>query len=88
MKIKWYTVPEAARLTQLSASAIYAAIAQQRLAKKYRQGNLVVSEEDVRNWEATRKQRGRRKGFAASEEHKAKISAAQRQRWAKRKNVE
>jgi predicted DNA-binding transcriptional regulator AlpA len=84
-KTIWLTVPKAAEVTKLSASAIYGAIAQGRLPRKYKEGNLVVSEEAVRNWESTHRQRGRQKGYSASEEHKAKIAAAQKMRWAKRK---
>jgi predicted DNA-binding transcriptional regulator AlpA len=87
MKTTWITIPEAAQIANISASAIYYAIAQKRLPKRYRRGNLVVSEEDVRNWEATRRQRGRRVGYAASDEQKARIAAGQKLRWAQRKQA-
>lgn len=85
MNNKLLTVSEAAAFAGISTKAIYAAIASQRLARRYRQGSLVVRESDMAAWNATRKKNGRPPGQAMSPEHKAKIAAAQKRRWAERR---
>ncbi len=85
MKHKLLTVGEAARLKGVSRTAIYAAIVRKRLPRRYSRGSLVVREADVLAWESLRKKSGRPKGQSMSDEHKARISEAQKRRWAQRK---
>jgi predicted DNA-binding transcriptional regulator AlpA len=85
MKQTLLTVQQAAELKGVSAKAIYAAIAAKRLPRRYRQGSLVVREADILAWESLKKKGGRPKGRPMTPEQKARISAAQKERWAKRK---
>lgn len=85
MKHKLLTVTEAAQLKEVSRTAIYAAIVRKRLPRRYSRGSLVVRETDILKWESHKKKSGRPKGQSMSEEHKARISASQKQRWAKLK---
>ena len=85
MNHKLLTVSEAAALAGISTKAIYAAIADKRLARRYRQGSLVVRECDIMAWDSIKKKSGRPRGMTMSAEHKANIAAAQKRRWAERK---
>lgn len=85
MKTHWITVSEAAQIAHVSPSAIYAAIAGKRLLSRYRRGNLVIREEDARNWEKTHKRRGRPTGYLLDEAGRARIGEGQKRRWAERK---
>ena len=82
MKGKLLTVTQAAKLKGVSRTAIYTAIAQKRLRHTYSLERLVVREADILAWDA---KRGRPVGKPMNEEHKARISVAQKQRWARRK---
>lgn len=86
MKHTMLTVSQAAQLRGVSRAAVYLAIAQKRLRHSRLLGHLVVREADVKAWElAAGKKRGRPPGKSLSDEHKARIAAAQKKRWAKRK---
>lgn len=85
MKPKLLTVKEAAALKGISTKAIYAAIAEKKLPRRYIQGNLAVRESDVLEWESLQKKRGRPAGQKMGEEQKQRIAQAQKRRWQNRK---
>jgi excisionase family DNA binding protein len=87
MKQERLTVSQAAKLRGVSRTAIYSAIARQSLSAHLDLGRWVVMKKDLLAWDAA-KNRGRKKGRAISVEHRANISAAQKARWAKRKQNE
>ncbi len=82
------TIQQAAQHKGVSTATIYSAIARKRLPRRYSRGNLVVREADLLVWEAEKKPGGRPKGQAVSDEHKARISAAQKKRWAEKRQDE
>jgi excisionase family DNA binding protein len=84
MNIKLLTVAEAAKKKGVSRSAIYKAIDQGRIKAQITLGRLALSEDDVRQWQP-HIVAGWPKGKKVSAETKAKISASQKCRWAKRK---
>jgi excisionase family DNA binding protein len=84
MKSKLITVTEAAQLKGVTRSAIYAAIREGRLPHRQVLGRFAVREVDVVAWIPTPRA-GRRKGTKLSEEAKARISQAQKNRWLKQK---
>lgn len=87
MKVKLFTVQEAAEVRGISPKAIYAAIASERIPRLYDQGNLVVRETDLVRWDSLKKRSGRRQGEAMSAENKARIAEGQRRRWQERKRT-
>ncbi len=85
MKQRLFTVNEAAQAKGVSRTAIYSAIARQKLPRRYSKGHIVVREADLLEWQASKATGGRPKGKLMSEEAKRKISDANKLRWAKRK---
>lgn len=91
MASKLLTPAQAAQLKGVSRAAVYAAIADGRLPHIIELGRLGVREADVKRW-APREyagrpgvKGGRPKGIPVNEETKARISASQKKRWARRK---
>lgn len=87
MKADLLTVPEVAQRRGVSRSAVYKAIAQGRLHAQQVLGKWAVPASEADAWRAT-KSGGRRKGTTMSEEARARISAGQKQRWARLKSSE
>lgn len=88
MKHNLLTVNEAAKLKGVSRAAVYSAITRNRLPCRRVLGRIAVREADVLAWTALGYQGGRPQGTAMSEEAKARISQAQKRRWAERKRQE
>jgi excisionase family DNA binding protein len=84
MKAKLLTVTQAANLKSVTRSAIYSAIKEGRLPHRKVLGHFALCEADVLAWTPT-PSTGRRKGTQMSEESKARISQAQKRRWAHRR---
>ena len=84
MEPKLLTVSEAAQIKGVSRSAIYLAIAENRLPHRKMLGRLALREDQVLAWTPAPR-RGRRKGTRLSVEAKARISQANKQHWTKRK---
>jgi excisionase family DNA binding protein len=91
MKQKLLTPAEAAELKGVSRAAVYAAIAQDRLPHTRVLGRLAVREADVLSWTPVQyagrpgRKGGRPTGVPVSEEARARMSEAQKRRWARRK---
>ncbi|MBV9467659.1 MAG: helix-turn-helix domain-containing protein [Abitibacteriaceae bacterium] len=79
------TVRDAARLKDISRTAVYAAIAQGRLPHVTVLGKIGLLKSDVIAWTPQGHRSGRPAGRPMSAEAKARISEAQKLRWAKRK---
>ena len=84
MSEKLLTPAQAAQLKGVSRSAVYKAIAHGRLPAQEVLGRVALLEADVIKWAAVH-ETGWPKGTPMSDEVKARISAGQKQRWAKRK---
>ena len=84
MKHDLLTVSQAAQLQGVTSSAIYKAIAQNRLPHHFVLGRLGLREADLRIWDAKRETRGRAKGTTLTPEHRARIATAQKERWRQR----
>ncbi len=87
MDEKLLTAAQAARLKGVSRAAVYKAIEQGRLPHRRVFGHVALLESDVLAWVAARST-GWPKGTPMSAEAKARISAGQKRRWAKRKEME
>ena len=83
---KLLTVSEAAQLKKVSRASVYSAIARQRLPHQRILGHLAVREADVLAWVPIGHKGGRPKGSPTSAEARARMSEAQKRRWAARKN--
>jgi excisionase family DNA binding protein len=87
------TVPQAAVRKGVSRTALYNAVTQGRLPHVRVLDKIGLRAADVDAWQpiayreraGAKPRGGRPKGFRLSEESRAKVAAAQRQRWAKRK---
>lgn len=88
MKHNLITVSQAAQLKGVSRAAVYGAIARGRLPHQRILGHLALRESDVVAWVPLGVKTGRPTGTPMSSEAKARISEAQKQRWAKRKQAE
>lgn len=86
MKLKLLTAAEVANLKGVTRAAVYAAIAGGRLPHRQVLGRIAVRETDALAWKPT-PHVGRRKGAQLSEDAKARISQAQKRRWAQRKQA-
>ena len=86
MTEKLLTAAEAAQLKGVTRTAIYKAIAQDRLPYQRVLGRIALKEADVLKWVATGSKPGRQRGVPMTDDEKARISATQKQRWAERKN--
>ena len=84
MKQKRLTISQAAKLCGVSRSAVYAAIERKTLRAQWDLGRLVVTEKDLEEWIANKGTGGRKKG----QKHRAKLSAARKADWARRKQSE
>ena len=78
------SVSEAATLKSVTRSAIYTAIREGRLPHVRVVGHYALHKADVLAW-TPQPSKGRQKGVPLKPETKARISASQKQRWAKRK---
>lgn len=85
MKHTLLSVSQAAAIKGISRTAIYAAIKRETLPSRIVAGHRVVREADLLAWDSSKTLRGRRKGQAMTEEHRANIAKAQKERWARRK---
>ena len=81
---KFLTPAEAAKLKGVSRAAIYAAIADGRLAHIRVLGRLALRTADVLAWTPT-PHSGRPKGIPVSPETRARMSAAHKRSWERRK---
>lgn len=84
MELELISVTEAAACKGVSRSAVYKAIADGRLKSQRVLGRLALRESDVEKWRPAPSP-GRRSGSKLSEETKARIAEAQRQRWTKKR---
>ncbi len=91
MKQDLLTPAEAARLKGVSRAAVYAAIAQGRLPCTRVLGRLGLRKADVMTWmprgyrERSGKKSGPPAGIKMSEKTRARMSEAQKRRWARQK---
>lgn len=83
MSAELLTVSEVARRKGVSRSAVYKALSQGRLRGQRVLDKLGVDAAEADCW-VPHQSGGRRKGTPMSEEGKARISAGQKQRWARR----
>lgn len=79
------TVSEAAQLKGVTRSVVYRAIERGDLTVQIVLGRKALQWGEVMAWKL--RQAGRRKGSPTSDEAKAKISEAQKNRWQKRKQA-
>jgi len=77
----YLTVTQSAELKGVSRNAIYNAIKHKQLASSTLLGKTVIHRKDLMAWQV---RPGRPPG-ALSKQHKARISAALKENWAKRK---
>ena len=93
MASKLLTVAQAAKLKQVTPSAIYLAVKEGRLPHTLVLGHIGVKESDVLAWTPIRYAgrpgvTGRRpKGTPMSDEAKARLSESQKRSWQKRKKA-
>lgn len=80
------TVSEAAKLKEVSRSAIYAAMAEKRLPHTRLLGHLVLKNADVQSWKP-QPHKGRPAGIAMSDAAKGRISQGQQKRWLLRRGA-
>ena len=85
MATKLLTITQAAKYKGVSRNAIYQAIEGKRLPSRVSLVRVVVREEDLDAWTP---KKGQPKGKPLSKVHKARISEAQKRRWAKRRSDE
>ena len=91
MKTEYITPAEAARLKDVSRAAIYLAIKEGRLNAEKVLGRVALKKAEVQAWTPMRYAgrpgvtARRPKGIPMSEETRARISASQKARWARRK---
>jgi excisionase family DNA binding protein len=78
------SVSEAARLKEVTRSAIYIAIREGRLPHIMVVGHYALRKADVLAWTPQR-YTGRQKGLPLKSETKARISDSQKRRWAQRR---
>lgn len=78
------TPAQAAELKGVSRTAVYSAIAEDRLPHVRMLGRLAVKRSDLEAWKPVR-YAGRPRGFTVSTEVRAKMSQASKRLWAKRK---
>lgn len=81
------TVSEAAELKGVSRAALYGAISRNRLPHTRVLGHIALRKSDVLAWIAAGNKGGRPKGVPMSEQHRASLSQAQKQRWQQRKKA-
>jgi excisionase family DNA binding protein len=77
----WLTAAEAAQIKGVTRSAVYKAIAQQKLPTERVLGRLALRRSAVDAWKP-KERTGRRKGTRMSAEARERISEGQRRRWA------
>ena len=75
---QFLTLPEAAKMKKVSRQAVYDAIKAGKLPYHSTLGRRVIRKSDLRSWRIV----GRRASGPLSAAHKAKISQAQKRRWA------
>lgn len=78
------TPDKAAKLKGVSRTAIYSAIAEGRLKHIRMLGRLAIRKADLISWTPAR-YAGRPKGIPMTAEAKVRLSASQKQRWARHK---
>lgn len=78
------TPAKAAKLKGVSRTAIYSAIAERRLKHTRVLDRLAIRKADLLSWTPVR-YAGRPKGIPMTAEAKSRLSASQRQRWARQK---
>lgn len=86
MNDDYLSVSQVAKLKGISRNAVYKAVSEGRLAS-VRIAGVAIRRADAEAW-TPKSRTGRRKGIAASEAAKVKISEAQKARWQRRKREE
>lgn len=84
LKDELLTPAEAAQFKGVSRTAVYSAIAENRLGHVRMLGRLAVRRSDLVAWKPVR-YAGRPKGFTVSAEIRAKMSQSSKRLWGKRK---
>lgn len=81
------TVAQAAKLKNVTISAIYQAVQSGRLPHRRELGHIGIEREALQAWTIVGHKAGRPKGIAVSEDVKRRISEKQKQNWAQGKRT-
>ena len=79
------SVSQAARLKDVTPAAVYKAVHSKRLSHHILLGHIGLNKAEVLAWNPIGHRAGRPKGTPVSDEAKKRMSASQKQRWARDK---